>query len=213
MEIGRWKFPTKRAAKDHIHEILSRYENGADLVNEDKEFVWAILRMLPHFRIIEDCGIASIFVQHIDTFSGPARRFCVYRRDGSKKDFSWRGIICPEKKHTKLAGVLRGLVVPYIRAFKDEHFRGICETCGARIRKCVVDHAQPHTFERIMYGWLQSNLLEAEDIDIIKQPGYECSSELPELWMNDNWIEYHEIQSRGHLRCVCRRCNSSTLRA
>ena len=61
-----------------------------------------------------------------------------------------------------------------------------------------------------MEGWLKSEYLTVADVAIIRRKGYEQHSYLEDSALSRSWIEYHEINAR--LRCVCQKCNLSTLR-
>jgi hypothetical protein len=209
--IGSKAFKTKAAAERHIREMFWRYPPMGALAGEDLEFALALIEMHPSRAIIVGPGIRSIEVQPVP-WHEDQRRFKVTRTDTSWFDFSWRNALSPKSAARKLAGVLRHLIAEDVCRFKEEHFRGICETCGAPIEPedCHVDHAYPFTFNRLMRDWLQFERLTAHDVTIVAQTGYEQYSYLEDSALAQSWREYHEINAQ--LRCVCRRCNLSTLR-
>lgn len=210
--IGPKTFATKAAAERHIREMFWRYPPMGALAGEDLEFALALIEMHPSRAVIMDCGIRSIHVQPVPFHEADQRRFLVRRKDESIRDFSWRNSLSPKSAARKLAGILRYLISDQKCDFKQARFRGVCETCGARIEEsdCHVDHAHPATFERLMEGWLQSERLTADDIAIVTRKEYERHSCLEDPALPRSWIEYHKINAQ--LRCVCRRCNLSTLR-
>jgi hypothetical protein len=212
LHIGPKAFTTKAAAECHIREMFWRYPPMGALTGEDLEFALALIEMHPSRAVIVDCGIRSIHVQPVPFHEADQRRFLVLRTDGSRRDFSWRNSLSPKSAARKLAGVLRHLIAEEKRRFKEEHYRGACETCGASLaaEHCHVDHAHPATFEQLIKGWLQSEHLTPDDIAIVRRKEYEQNSYLEDPALAQSWIEYHAIHAR--LRCVCRRCNLSTLR-
>ena len=213
LHIGRKIFATKAAAERHIREMFWRYPPMGELTGEDLEFTLALIEMHPSRAVIVDCGIRSIHIQPVPFHEHDQRRFLVKRTDQSWHDFSWRNSLSPKSAARKVASILRHLIHAQVREFRERAFRGQCETCAIPLAlgDCVVDHARPATFERLMEGWLQSERLTPDDIAIVQQKGYELRSYLEDPALTQSWIEYHEINAR--LRCVCRRCNLSTLRA
>ena len=211
IRIGAWIFSSKQAAEKHIRGILARHGDMQQLKDEDEEFVRAIIDLHPRRTVIVDCGIAWIFVQYLP---GSARRFVVRRTDSSWRDFSWQHVLYPRDADRRLASVLRTLIRPVVEEFKERNFRGVCEneTCGIaiQIENCHVDHAYPATFEALQDGWLRSLRLTAADIAIQAFSEYEVPDTLEDILLREAWFEYHELHAR--LRCVCRRCNLSTLR-
>lgn len=213
LHIGRKIFASKAAAERHIREMFWRYPPMGELTGEDLEFVLALIEMHPSRNLIHDCGIRSIHIQPVPFHEHDQRRFLVKRTDSSWHDFAWRNALSPRSPQKQLAAVLRHEIHPQTREFKQREFRGQCETCATplALEDCVVDHAKPVTFERLMADWLQTLRLTPNDIDIVKCKGYEEWSHMEDPALTQSWIEYHEINAR--LRCVCRRCNQSTLRA
>lgn len=212
IQIGRWAFPTKHAAENHVRDILRRYSHMQRLMGEDDGFMRALLDTHPSRRIIIDCGIKYIYVENVPFAKTPQKRFAICRTDESRRDFSWRHAIYPRRAARKLAGVLRDLIAPQKSLFKERSFGGVCEACQAPLEAddVHVDHIAPLTFEALMAGWLASLHVTAEDIAIINFREYGRSSRLEDSLYEETWIEYHEINAR--LRCVCARCNLSTLR-
>jgi hypothetical protein len=205
--IADRKFPSKSAAEAHIRQILGRYANGEALRGEDDVFVRALVELHPRRAVIVDCGLAWIFVQHLDACQ---RRFVVRRTDSSIRDFAWRAVLSPKDAKRRLASVLRWLIRSQLLEYRDRAFRHACEACAAAIAACHVDHIAPATFEALMAGWLGSVRREAEDIGVIPSPAYQEPDRLEDESLAQSWMEYHEINAR--LRCVCQRCNLSTLR-
>lgn len=212
LRIGPKTFGTKAAAERHIREMFWRYPPNGALAGEDLEFILALIEMHPSRDLIVDCGIRSIHVQPVPYHEADQRRLLVLRTDESKHDFSWRNALSPKSAARKLAGVLRHLITDDKCRFKEEHFRGVCETCDAAIEPedCHVDHAHPFTFKRLMDDWLQFERLTANDVAVVACKGYEEYSYLEDEALAQSWQEYHAINAR--LRCVCRRCNLSSLR-
>jgi len=213
IRIGPRTFPTKAAAEKHIREMFWRYPAMGALAGEDLEFVLALIDIHPSRTHIIDCGIRTVHIQPVPFHEHDQRRFLVRRTDSSIRDFSWRNALSPKSDERKLAGILRHLIADQKNAFRDAHFRGLCETCGKTIQRgnCHVDHAHPVTFERLMAGWLKSEYVTVADVAIVRRRGYEQHSYLEDSALARSWIEYHEINAR--LRCVCQKCNLSTLRA
>jgi len=216
IRIGACNFSTKTAAEKYIREILGRYEHGERLRGADDEFIRALLDIHPYREAILDCGIQYVFVQHLDHISWQrvqgARRFCVRRTDSSIYDFAWRDAISPRNRFARLSAVLRHVIHEYKESVKHERFEGVCEHCGRAISwdECDLDHEAPQTFEKLVRDFLVSIGKPAGDIAIVKSREYQCSSYLEDNLIADAWYEYHHLHAR--LRCVCQRCNLSTLR-
>lgn len=213
LHIGRKIFASKAAAARHIREMFWRYPPMGELTGEDLEFVLALIEIHPSRDLIIDCGIKTIHIQPVPFHEHDQRRFLVKRKDDSPHDFAWKWALYPRSAARQVAAILRHEIHPQVREFKEREFRGQCETCATPLAlgDCVVDHAKPATFERLMADWLQTMRLTPNDITIVKCKGYEEHSYMQDPALTQSWIEYHEINAR--LRCVCRRCNSSTLRA
>jgi len=208
VSIGAFQFHNKRAAELHVRDILERHDHMQRLVSDDYKFVRALLDLHPNYAKIIDCGIDSIFVQHIPG----ARRFVVRRSDSSWRDFSWRKAIYPKPALGNLSAVLRGLIRDQITEYRDRFFEGCCAVCAEPIRlaNCHVDHIPPMTFQRLVADWLFTVRLTADDISIRASAGYEVWSRLEDGALEQSWQEYHAINAR--LRCVCKNCNLSTIR-
>lgn len=88
IQIGNMLFPTKKAAKEFVRNIVSRYEEKESLVTEDFSFVYDLLTIHPESEQKIGCGISKIFV---DLDAQYKRNKCFYleRKDGSTTDFSW----------------------------------------------------------------------------------------------------------------------------
>jgi len=216
IRIGACSFPTKIAAEKYIQEILGRHDHGQPLAGADDEFIRALIEIHPYREAILDCGIQHVFVQHLDRISWQrhpgARRFCVRRTDTSIYDFSWRDALSPRPPFARLSAVLRHVIAEYKEAVKHARFEGACEHCGRAISwdECDLDHEQPQTFEKLIRDFLVSIGKSASDLAIVKSRKYQCSSYLEDNLIADAWYEYHHLHAR--LRCVCQRCNLSTLR-
>ena len=212
LRIGQRVFHTKSTVESHIRKMFWRYPPMGALVGEDLEFVLALIELHPSRALIVDCGIQSIHIQPVPFHEKDQRRFLVKRIDQSIRDFSWRNALSPKPPERKLASILRHLIADQIDDFKTAHFQGICETCNAPLNEqdCHVDHAHPVTFERLTEDWLKSVRLIAADVAIVGRKGYQQHSCLEDSLLAQSWIEYHAINAR--LRCVCLKCNLSTLR-
>lgn len=213
VQIGRWSFSSKIAAETYIRDILESHQHNQRLRGEDDEFMRALIDQHPRGKVIIDCGIDCVYVEHVPFTNPPLKRFAVYRTDRSRRDFAWRHAIYPRTETSRIAGILRGLIAPQIQTFKYAHYSGICEHCkvSVTLSDCQVDHIAPETtFEKLMAGWLHSLCVTADDITIIPSRNYQEPDHFEDPLYAETWIDYHQINAR--LQCVCRRCNASTLR-
>jgi hypothetical protein len=224
LRIGRWTFPTKKAAEDHVREILRNAQfpdNAAwrhdpisrPLTGEEDQFVRALLEIHPRRDSIVDCGVRRVCVQQIkDSIGRPCRRLIVNRTDDSWRDFAWSYALSPRSAARKLKSILRFLTTPQLSDFKERNFRGVCDFCGRQLDllHCHVDHIAPDTFDGLVEGWLHSVRLTALDVSTVDRSGYQQSTRIEDPLLEQAWIEYHQINAR--LRCVCSKCNLSTLR-
>lgn len=211
IEIGGRSFATKARLGIYIADMLARYRPGEVLVGEDDAFLRALIERHPRKAHKIGAGIASIFVQDNFNLQYPqARRFVIRHTDGSVSDIGWRRCIEPVNAMREVASQCRWLVHRQILEFRNLHFAGRCDLCGDTITECHVDHIPPDTFDRLLRGWLRVMRLEADQITILGSPGYEQPSYFEDDVLTQEWIEYHSLNAR--LRCLCRRCNLSTLR-
>jgi hypothetical protein len=216
LRVGRWEFPTKKAAERHISAILGRHAHHQRLTGDDDAFMRALIEIHPRRAVIVDCGLAYVFVQHLDEISWQrkrgTRRFCVKRTDSSIYDFSWRDALYPENKRRRVASVFRHIIHESKELVKSHLFHGVCEVCGRTIKlaECDLDHIPPQTFDRLMDGFLQSIGKTVEDLAIVVSRDYQTSSHLEDDLIADAWYEYHDENAR--LRPVCARCNLSAVK-
>lgn len=211
-QIGELYFPTVVRVKTHIDQILARYNGpGQPLKGVDDAFVRALLQRHRHYATKIGSGIAWIWVQrNFNSLHPEAARFVIRHTDGSMSDVAWRRCLEPTNALREVAHVCRSLVREQINTFRRDHFRGVCNTCGETITDCHVDHAPPDTFDSLVRKWLHVMRLSADDVVILGARGYEQPSYFEDEILAPEWVEYHAINAR--LRCVCRRCNLSTLR-
>lgn len=208
IQIGDRRFPTKKAAGADIQKILEKYDVKQPLKGDDDRFMRALLELYPRYGKIAEEGIAYIYVENRDR----GRGFAVYHTVDSRRDFSWRACLYRENTFTRLSGVCRKMVRDQITEFRAQHFTGICEFHGDKLRlqDCNVDHIPPATFENLLERWLESVHLHADDIELISSKEYRTPARFADPFLAEQWIEYHEINAR--LRCVCRDCNQSIIR-
>jgi hypothetical protein len=205
--MERWRFRTKSAVQFHIRQMLDRYADNQRLGAEDEVFMRSLIEIHRNRISIEDAGIVYVFVQHLTT---GYRRFCVFRRDQSKRDFSWRDAIYLDNKVSRISQICRHLIDLQIEAFREANFTGTCTLCGKPIAKCHVDHIPPATFEVLIHGWLHTLRMDPSDVAIVTSPNYGQNSCFEDPVLEPTWVEYHSINAR--LRCLCQSCNLSVTR-
>lgn len=215
IKIGAYEFLTKRKAEDYIRAILRRYSHNQVITGQDRDFAMALLMQHPRRSLIVDCGVADIFVQHLDSF-GNERRFCVRRVDKSLRDFSWRNVLSPKTAKEQVVRVCRSMVREQIEAFRASAFNGlgalVCPVTGDSIYPtlCDVDHAKPKTFDWLVCQWVRSVGVDFGDIEVVHKRGYQQESQFADPWMAENWKEFHA--ESAVLRVVHPRANRSLLR-
>lgn len=165
IQIGDWRFPTKKAASEHVLAMRTKYVNKQPLKDDDDRFMRALLELYPRYDKIAEEGIAWIYIENRDDGWG----FCVQHTVDSWRDFSWRACLYRENTFARVSKVCRNTVRDQIKKFRAEHFAGKCEFHGGALRRrdCVVDHIPPDTFESLVERWLESVHLHADDVGLV----------------------------------------------
>jgi hypothetical protein len=165
--IGRWTFPTKKAALAEVRRVLHNSVPYEMLEGDDYELILALVKLHRNADEKFTGGCIGIRVQwNCVPGYAPARGFHIVRADGTTMEFS---IYCgpldqqdteAKRRWARLTQAARYAVVPTTQAYKDRRFGGgpiaICDVTGQILGwdDAVVDHAPPWPFRRILNDWL-----------------------------------------------------------
>lgn len=194
-------FQTKAELERFIRGILFEYNNGRQVGSHDWPYVYAILERHPNRVVIEDCGIKRFLVQWLDN-AGIQRRFIAIRNDDSRRDFTWRHVIRERTQMQRVHRVCRWLVRDQIDAFRRKAFASdialACPISGERITResSHVDHIAPNTFQALVDGWLLSNGMTSDDLEVVPSREYQEPDRFSDDFIAENWREYHRINAK-----------------
>lgn len=210
--LGRFQFPSKKAAQATIQSILRSSQIGQKITGDSHEMLYALLQNHPHAMIKIGCGTSYFQVWPNPEFPN-TRSFYVIRTDGSRTDFSYLECFRPTSPRRKFAMACRQLVVDQIATFKRDFFiqtggQACCEVTGEIIffTNSHVDHVYPITFERLLNNFI---LDYGVNLDLVEFEGQTADNSyidrLADKALADAWIRWHKTYAR--LRVISARAN------
>ena len=170
IEIGVrfWEF--QKDALKHYQDILSSYEIDDELIGEDFNEIFDLIKNHPSAEEKIGNGVASIVVKG-DAYG--SKCFHIIRKDGSQDNFSYRKAVVGEARpFTKFCQACRKAVEQDISNLKTKYFldendfpknQAKCQETGIEITRenSHVDHRHPNTFSVIV-----DRFIEIEHIDL-----------------------------------------------
>lgn len=203
-EIG---FKTKDELKDHIRQLMERYEDGDSLVGSDLEFMLELLANHPTASSKFEKDVSSLRVHHPPYSAkrkASAKGILLKYADGCVDDISWTKAVDSLGRDPALVEFLgkrsttikaaRGMIAFQMSEFRREQFEcgvPVCAVSGVRLtpKTASVDHVGT-LFISILENFLSWQGVEIDSIDVIdSQTLSEKRWADPEL--SQSWIDYH----------------------
>ena len=214
IEIGRWKFTTKKEAETYIRAILNRAQLDRKLQGDEFEFVLALMARNPNPGRSES-AVASIAVELVPEDLS-LRRFRLNRKDGSTTAFSWRKCLSPPRKIDRLKCAMRTLIRAQIVDFRNQvrnqlGIKFVCPISNEEILtdEAHVDHVTPNTFDALVSRFFSESGIDPETVKT-RNLDDTWGDEIEDNGVAQAWIDFH--RSNAVLRLVSRKANLSLLR-
>jgi hypothetical protein len=205
IEIGDNVFKSKKAAMEHIREILYRYPLNQPLEGADLIFMCDLLLCHPDADSKMGVGVKSIFIEQ-ETVFNKTIHFSVLRTDGSSTDFSFKKCLSPNLnapiKLFKLAA--RRVIEDQIISFRDNSFLRAdstgkiqCPITGELVDKnsSHVYHILPNSFDKIVVDFIRINNINVDEARLIEPP-----TGIGRVFADDNlknsFANYHKINAQ-----------------
>jgi hypothetical protein len=214
-KLGRFDFPTKKAAFDEARRVLNTAPPNIPLVGYEGELLRALIPGHPDAADkLGGFGLdqVTIEVRSFDWLPGmPQRGMFIIRPDGSEIDFSYLVALGrkPRDRRTWFYEACRNAVAQRMHEHKTRYFAGRdvvqCEATGEWLcfADAEVDHAEPWPFVRIVQVFLT-------DAPMLAEPDVSDPDGLRRVFTNprdaEAFIRFHD--QRAVLRVVHRDINS-----
>lgn len=198
--VGDLTFHTKASAKDFFRSLRDQYQDGERLTSEDQSVILDLLGLHPESSSKIGCGVAWISVATEQEF-GRTRHFVVHRIDNSSTDFSFHSCIDGRSVRRDIIEALRRAVAGQIVDFQREFFGktpfALCVLSGKTITRDSyhVDHAPPRKFMVLVEGWLCSESLVLEQVEITPPADLQIVAQMTSSAQRESWTEYHLEQA------------------
>lgn len=210
--IGRLKFESKNACKEHFQKMLKRYKPGESLsVIDTTEFFWLVDRH-PERQQKIGCGIKTVKVEIHPVFT-KQKCFVIHRFDGSSTDISYLTCISGETKSIEARWIeaMRNEVSGQIIAFKQKAFEHSKElTCAltgevVNWHNCHVDHVTP--FHDIARAFLDQMGIAVSAMALEPPKDNQYQERFADAVIAGKWAAYHMAAAK--LRIVSSFANLS----
>lgn len=209
--IAEEPYATKDAIAERCRDILKTTADGSPVDETYAAFLFDLFRYHDEWEQKSLGGVCQISTQ---TTSQGTRCFVLVIRSGEKVDISFPHAIklIPSRRSAALLpqrlldfrNAARTAVRQQIYAFRDRVLQTnpTCPYTGERLTRvnCAVDHTPPATFDRLLFEFCQSRVLNPLGVSIDSLEGT-----VPMLADQDilvDWTTYHE--SAAHLRLLSR---------
>jgi hypothetical protein len=216
--IAGENFSTKRALEERIRQILYHYRDNQYLSPNDYAFMLEVLEYHPKYELKIGVGAKAMYVKQNPTYKN-TRCFWIVRQDGSETDFSFQECLKETPQRKRFLNACRAAVEADKQAFKRKFF----DHLGDETYYCPytneplnfigshVDHRAPHTFEKIVEGFISENAI---DVSRVKINGSEEDNAFQDTFADKDlerlWVDYH--RRHADLQIVSPKANLSLLR-
>lgn len=210
MQVGNLAFPTKKAAKDFVREIISKHDAGNSLEGDDFSFISDLLAIHPESEQKIGCGISRIFVG-LDAQYQKNKCFYLGRKDGSSTDFSWVACIDGRNLRRETFDAFRSAIKYQIDHFKAEHIPVglVCPYTNENLHNgnAHVDHESPLTFYALVSDFIKTESIGLADVVISEPEDNQFTASLVDERFMARWQQYHQRTAR--LRVISKAGNLS----
>ena len=210
IEIGGKIFATKKDALNHYKTILSSYDFGETISQDDLKDIFELLETHPRVKEKIGVGIEKI---RIAKLKYDTKSFELVRFDGSKEYFSYtKRINAPKTDFTKFSEACRQAIQEDLRNVKTGHFDRFskkgqvkCQETGelSKYEDLNVDHRQPNSFSIIVDRFIEVKDLNLKRIEYLEIDG--GPNELADEKLNEEFRQYH--RDKANLRIVKKNLN------
>ncbi|WP_353930910.1 DCL family protein [Okeanomitos corallinicola TIOX110] len=208
--IGNITFSSHESAKKYIQAIVSHYDQGSRLENNDFIFVSDLLLLHPESDQKIASGIKAIFVD-LDAQYHKNKCFYIERMDGSITDFSWISCIKGRNIRKEIFDAFRNAVTDQIKEFRISILKNdvICPYSNEKLnhKNSHVDHVQPLTFYTLVLKFLESESISLVDVKISEPEDNQFTAVLIDLEFKKKWQNYHK--ENAQLRLISQSANLS----
>lgn len=195
-KLGNQQFKTKKAIKEHIRSIVTKYSDNSILDDDDFDLMMDLLKLHPNSK--QKIGMGVWIIKRIISREYKTPGFELVRFDGTSTDFSWRQCLEPSNHKADVKKACREVIKQQIMEFRNGFMSN-----GIRVFVCPitkietpvselhVDHKPPFTFATIFDDWVLANEI---DINKIKLKGYGDNNETLEFadsGIADNFAQFH----------------------
>lgn len=200
--LGSVTFKTKKAATDHIREIIA---NGPvhEPLDDPDGVLTDLFERHPNYPAKVGPGIDYFFVAPVPG----SQCLHVMRTDGTSTDFSYKKCLAKNDRYhyNKFAAAARVAILPQIVEYRDAQFAQgpqVCAISGVPLvpgENVHVDHHEPQ-FVEILRAFIDEHEIDPKEH---VEPGADgqvfATFTTPE--MEELWAEYH--RDRAVLRLLC----------
>jgi len=210
IKIGNKKFPSKKAAKDDVRNIIDRYDPDSDLLGNDLSFINDLLTNHPESEQKIGCGISRIYVR-ISPQNKKNKAFFLERNDGTSTDFSWIACIDGDNQRKEVFDAFRNAVACQIKNFKLHKLQTdqICPYTDEKLHKdnTHVDHQAPFTFKVLVENFLNNECMKFLDVAITEPEDNQFTTYLTNKNFSRRWEQFHKKNAK--LRLISKKGNLS----
>jgi Protein of unknown function (DUF3223) len=200
VELATQRFATQTTATLFFKDMLSRYQPGRIVEDEDALHLAALLERHDEYKTKVGCGVDHFAVMMTE-HGTPC--FRIVRRDGTGTDFSYRHCITqrPPTRKQEVSQAFRRAVRFDLYKARDEfvaanrNAEGMV-TCAETAKlihpdKAHMDHRAPMTFEVLVTTFLEGRGLGLEDVPITSGEDEQVSPEITDNELTEAFRRYH----------------------
>ena len=204
--LGRFTFPSKKAAKDALRDLRDLHIDGAPIVDDDAvDMLFDVVRTHPQAQQKIGPGITGFYVSEAPEY-GP---MCFYLRrvDDTVTDFSWNEAITPASPTARLRNACRNAIAAEKMAYRDEAW----PLADVKLRACPVtgkdylrddahvDHIPPDTLKCLVDRWLAASNIGVDDVAVDHVGDLRAVDEIADAHLLESWRAYHAEHARLRL--------------
>jgi hypothetical protein len=200
VELATQRFATQNAAILFFKEMLSRYQPGDRVKEDDALHLAALLERHDEYKAKVGCGVDHFAVMMTE-HGTPC--FRIVRGDGTGTDFSYRHCVTqrPPTRKQEVSQAFRRAVRFDLYKARDEfvaanrNAEGLV-TCAETAKlmapeQAHMDHRAPMTFEVLVTTFLEGRGLGVQDVPLTSGEDEQVSPEITDSELSEAFRRYH----------------------
>ena len=202
LDLPSKHFPTKTAAREFFSEMLSRYDDGDEISDEDGELLFELLQRHP--EVESKLGASGVRRFYKDRTEMSTSGFFLERYDGSVTDFSLKTCIegrSPTQEQ-EFSQACREAVSKKLIAQKSELFSEAggtlrCAVTGelVTISESEYQHDTP-TFKELVESFIEANQIDISSVEISRSRDMQFIASFIDPNVSESFRSFHDANAK-----------------